>query len=54
MHWRGRVAEATARRLWPATVPAPSDGPSADAPEDDRPAAVMPSGSHAEAARRDP
>jgi cytochrome b subunit of formate dehydrogenase len=25
MHWRGRVSEATARRLWPATVPAPGD-----------------------------
>ena len=25
MHWRGRVAEATARRLWPATVPASGD-----------------------------
>jgi cytochrome b subunit of formate dehydrogenase len=54
MHWRGRVAEATARRLWPATVPAPRDGPPADATEDDRPASVMRSGSPEEAARGDP
>ena len=54
MHWRGRVAEATARRLWPATVPAPSDEPPADTTEDDGPGSVMRSGSHAEAARGDP
>src|SRR5262245_21140752 len=54
MHWRGRVAEATARRLWPATVPAPSDRAPADAAEDDRPAPGMRSGSHAEVARGDP
>jgi cytochrome b subunit of formate dehydrogenase len=54
MHWRGRVAEATARRLWPATVPAPSDQPPADATEDHRPASGARPGSHAEAARGDP
>jgi len=54
MHWRGRVAEATARRLWPATVPAASDGPPPDAAEDDRSVSGMRSGSHAEAARGDP
>jgi cytochrome b subunit of formate dehydrogenase len=54
MHWRGRVAEATARRLWPATVPAPSNRSTpADATEDDRPAGTR-SGSHAEAAPGDP
>jgi cytochrome b subunit of formate dehydrogenase len=54
MHWRGRVAEATARRLWPATVPAPSDQPPADATEDHQPASGARPGSHAEAARGDP
>ncbi|HSD28510.1 MAG TPA: cytochrome b/b6 domain-containing protein, partial [Vicinamibacteria bacterium] len=54
MHRRGRVAEVTARRLWPATVPAPSDGRRLDATQDDPSAAGARSGSHAEATRGDP
>jgi hypothetical protein len=54
MHWRGRVAESTARRLWPATVPASGDGRRPDATEDDPSATGVRSGSHAEATRGDP
>jgi hypothetical protein len=54
MHWRGRVAEATARRLWPATLPAPEDQRSLDGAEGDTSGPDVWSGSHVEAARGDP
>jgi cytochrome b subunit of formate dehydrogenase len=54
MHWRGRVAQATARRLWPATVPAPDDAPRPGGTGDPPHATGVPPGSHAEAARGGP
>jgi hypothetical protein len=55
MHWRGRVPEATARRLWPATLPASADrrrrNRDGGAPSEE--AAARP-GSHVEATRGDP
>jgi cytochrome b subunit of formate dehydrogenase len=53
MHWRGRVAEATARRLWPATVAA-DNRRRPGGTEGDASAADMRSGSHVEATRGDP
>ena len=54
MHWRGRVAAATARRLWPATVPASDDGPRPEGTEDDTSGTAVRTGSHVETARGDP
>ncbi|MGH9251599.1 MAG: cytochrome b/b6 domain-containing protein [Acidimicrobiales bacterium] len=54
MHWRGRVAEATVRRLWPATVPVSGDRRRGDGTEGDASGTDVRSGSHVEAARGDP
>jgi cytochrome b subunit of formate dehydrogenase len=60
MHWRGRVAESTARRLWPATVAAPPDRRRPDGPGGDTSATAETvatearPGSHVEVARGDP
>jgi formate dehydrogenase subunit gamma len=54
MHWRGRVAEATVRRLWPATLPAAGDRRRRDGTEADTSGTDVRPGSHVEATRGDP